>query len=76
MKKVAPSQNVLHCLVFLLIFHMEFIKFQSNYGTRLFYLNMENYRIRHRVKSLQTRSFLWSIFSCIWTEKISGFSTE
>ena len=58
MEKVLPSQNVLHCLGFLLLFHMEFINFLCNYGTRLFYSNMKNYRIRDCVKSRQTQSFL------------------
>ena len=38
------------------------LNFSSQYLIRIFY------KEKHGVKSVQTRSFFWSVFSCIWTE--------
>ena len=38
------------------------LNFSSQYLIRIFY------KEKHGLKSVQTRSFFWSVFSCIWTE--------
>ena len=48
-------------------------------GNKL-YVKWEDYN-NHCVKSIQTQSFFWSVFSCIWTEyekilRISPYSVQ
>ena len=78
------SQQNLFLKMFFKLFHLwltQFLFYIFPHCSTFFFINeifkgilflmVQNYyviRSQHRVKSVQIRSYFWSVFSCIWTE--------